>query len=91
MSKLRAVAAPESFEEARLKGLLGKDSSNTSPLDALKLAEDYIRMNEGCGCAIVVIEKPSGGVATFYSHATNASANWLLDQAKLDLLLSKPE
>lgn len=83
------MTEPADFARARRSRLVDKGSENTAPADALGLAADYLQENAGAGPVVVVVEKPEGGVVTFYADVTFAEGVYLLESAKLSLLLDR--
>lgn len=75
------------FAKARRQRLLKTSSENTSPADCLGLAADYMEEQPEAGPVVVVIQRPEGGVTTFYADCTFAEAVYLLEGAKLSILL----
>jgi len=78
------------FERARRAKLLGKSSDATTPLDALGLARDWIE-EHGPDHLLIIIERPEGGVVSFSADLTISQAVFMLEAAKLDLMMPERE
>lgn len=81
------------FDEARRRRLLGRDNAETSAVDALALAAEWLR-EKGAGDdtrAVVVIEREEGGVVLFTARGTLSESVYLLESGKLTLMLGKYE
>lgn len=78
------------FEQARRRRLAESDNTETKPLDALRLAEDWIAEN-GNDHAVIVLERAEGGVVIFSAGTTQAETVYLLEEAKLTLMFGHHE
>lgn len=65
------------------------DSSETTPLEALELARQYVEENPEVTSLIVIVEPPAGSaesVHVVFADCTYAAANYFLDLTKRILL-----
>ncbi len=79
----------DEFSRARLDRLLKSDNAATSPKDALALAGRHLEEHGTSGNVLVVIEKPDGGTALYSSQVTVSAAVYLLESAKLSVLIDQ--
>lgn len=73
------------FTDARLARLEQQDNTNTTPLDALRLAERHLETVGSSGLLMVLIEREGGGVAIYSAGTTLAESVFLLESAKVIL------
>lgn len=80
---------PTDFARAKRRKLAEETNEFTTPLQMLELAKDRLTEHGGITNALVILDQPDGALLVLSAGVTYAQANYLLDQAKLMMLLDK--